>query len=132
MRSSVEQECFRLIQQIAVTQHPFCVRCGQPSTCGHHIYTRSRPATAFDPEAVLGVCVICHDHIERHPEEGTQLAINVIGWGKYVFLEGKSRNYCGYRIEDFREIRQGLRQRLKEMEEYGRRQDTFTACFSIG
>jgi len=114
MRSSVEQECFRLIQQIAVTQHPFCVRCDQPATCGHHIYTRSRPATAFLPDAVLGVCAECHEWIERNPEEAIALAISIIGRKRYEMLEWLSYTVCRFRKQDYRDIRQELRIRLRE------------------
>lgn len=116
MKSSVEQECYRLVQQIAVTKHPVCVRCGDPSTCGHHIFTRSRPGTTFDPDAVIGMCAECHAWAHRWPNYAILVAQSVIGITKYYRLEKKSREVCRYRVSDFREIRQRLREILKQTE----------------
>lgn len=116
MKSSSEHECYRLIQQIAVTKHPFCVRCGAPSTCGHHIFTRSRPGTAFDPDAVIGMCAECHTWAHRYPSRAILLAQVVIGIKEYNLLTRKSIEVCRYRASDYREIRQRLRGILKQTE----------------
>jgi hypothetical protein len=114
MKSSVEKECFALIQEIAVKRHPRCKRCGDPSQCGHHIFTRSRPATAFLPEAVIGLCAECHDWIERHPDFGAALAVSILGREEYDHLSALSRVVCRYRAADYREIRDGLRKILED------------------
>ena len=117
MKSSVERECFRLVQVIAVTKYPNCVRCGAPSTCGHHIFSRSRNATAFDPAAVLGLCAECHAWAHQYPGAGLRLAQTIVGIKEYNRLAKKSMAICRYRASDFREIRQRLREELKEQEE---------------
>jgi hypothetical protein len=60
-----EKECFKLIQQIALLQDPYCITCGKPSTAGHHLYGRGL-AVAFNPECVRGMCVECHDYAHRN------------------------------------------------------------------
>lgn len=58
---SAKDDCYKLIQQIAVLKDPFCVHgCGRRSSCGHHVFKRDRLATAFDPDLVVGLCAQCH------------------------------------------------------------------------
>ncbi len=116
MKSSVERECYRLVQVIAVTKYPSCVRCGEPSTCGHHIFSRRNNATAFDPDAVLGMCAECHVWAHSYPGAGLRLAQTIIGIKEYNRLAKKSMEVCRYRAADFREIRQRLREELKGAE----------------
>ena len=114
MKSSVERDCYRLLQQIVVERDKVCVRCLEnPSACGHHIFTRSRPVTAFLPEAVIGLCTDCHNWAQRNPNLAAMLAISVLGERKYEKLARLSLEVRRYRPADFREIRQGLRMELK-------------------
>lgn len=64
-----ESDCYKLIQEIAIKQHPKCKwpGCNKPSTVGHHLFKRDRMATAFLPEAVWGLCVMHHDEAHREP-----------------------------------------------------------------
>jgi 5-methylcytosine-specific restriction endonuclease McrA len=116
MKSPIEQECFRLVQQIVVARDKKCVRCGEPSSCGHHVFTRSRQATAFLPEACMGLCTECHNWIEAHPEQGVILAVSLLGRKRYDELERVSLTQCRFREADYRDIRRVLRKRLKEVE----------------
>ena len=110
MKSSVDNDCMRLVQQIVVERDKECVRCHiKPADCGHHIFTGSRPATRYRPDAVMGVCAECHNWLEEHPAMAREFAISFIGYENYHILERISLVTCRFRPADFREIRQGLR-----------------------
>lgn len=59
---SAKDDCFRLIQQIAVARDKVCQHpdCCTSVEVGHHLFSRSRMATAFLPEAVIGLCAWHH------------------------------------------------------------------------
>jgi len=108
--TSLEKDCDRLLQQVVVERDWVCVRCRvHPAACGHHIFTRSRPATRYRPDAVIGVCADCHNYLEEHPHEAIKLAKSFIGYENYYILERLSLVTCRFRAADYREIRQGLR-----------------------
>jgi hypothetical protein len=56
------KDCYRLIQQIVTKRDVFCQYpgCYRRSSSGHHLFKRDRLATAFLPEAVIGLCVDHH------------------------------------------------------------------------
>ena len=113
--TTLEKDCDRLLQQVVVERDKVCVRClDKPSTCGHHIFTRSRPATRYRPDAVIGVCAECHNYLEEHPAIARVFAISFIGYENYYDLERLSLVTCRFRAADYREIRQQLRMILKE------------------
>ena len=108
--TSLEKDCDRLLQQVVVERDKVCVRCRvKPAACGHHIFTRSRPATRYRPDAVIGVCAECHNYLEEHPAIAREFAISFIGYENYNILERLSLAVCRFRAADFREIRQELR-----------------------
>ncbi|MFZ4436792.1 MAG: hypothetical protein ACOYOS_00030 [Syntrophales bacterium] len=64
---SERNDCYRLIQMIAIRQDPFCIVCGAPSEVGHHLWRRNNLSTAFHPEAVRGLCNPHHGFAHAKP-----------------------------------------------------------------
>lgn len=111
----IRQTCYRLIQEIAVLQDPVCVYpyCPYLSVVGHHLFTRSRLSTAFDPQAVRGLCHDHHQWVHNNPKQATLMFIKLIGVLKYGELERKSRIIMA--SLDFRMTRETLKSILVEL-----------------
>jgi hypothetical protein len=112
---SAKEDCYRLIQEIAVAQNPFCRApgCENPSTCGHHLFKRDKMATAFDPRYVWGVCLGCHGWAHRQPEQFREWAISIMGEEEYYAALRMSNSIVKYL--DFNEIRRGLKMALDKI-----------------
>lgn len=112
---SAKDDCYKLVQEIAVTRDAVCLRpeCGKPADCGHHIFKRDRMATAFLPEAVVGVCT--QDHTgwaHAKPKEFQAFMVGEIG-DRYHELNRLSMSVCKY--QNYAAIRAGLRERLQAL-----------------
>jgi len=81
MSSKAKDDCYKLVQQIAVAQDPICImpECGQTSQVGHHLFKRDRMGTAFHPEAVRGLCHRHHGHAHAKPEQFKKAMIRLMG-----------------------------------------------------
>jgi len=110
--TSPKSDCYRLIQQIAVKRDPKCIICGAPSTVGHHLFKRSRMATAFLPEAVRGLCHYDHARAHTHRKWFTIFMVGLIG-DRYYELERLSNTVVKV---DFKAKRDELRGILNELE----------------
>ena len=112
MKSAAEKECYRLIQQIAVLNDPICTRfgCWKPSVVGHHIFPRSRMATAFDPRCVLGKCDCHHKIAHSSPAQDEIQNRKRFGDEEYEALERLS--WTVVPDINFEEIRDGLKKIL--------------------
>ena len=108
-----KNECYRLIQQVAILQNPICKypNCWKPSSCGHHIFSRSRLATAFLPEAVWGMCQEHHAWAHAHPMRFKQLAVSLIGFENYWVIARRSNEVIKH--IDYSEIKANLKAILK-------------------
>ena len=107
MKSAAEKDCFNLIQQIAVLQDPRCIVCGEPSSCGHHVYGRGL-AAAFNPEMVRGLCEKHHVPFAHEQREAfKRFFTSFIGPLNYERLEWQSREIVPYM--DFKAKRAELR-----------------------
>lgn len=112
-----EKDCYRLIQEIAILQDPVCVVCTErKSQAGHHLFTRSRHATAFHPEAARGLCNICHQEAHEEPQWFRQIMIEEIG-DRFFELERLSRTVCK---PDYGEVKKGLVETLNKLKEVNR------------
>ena len=110
---SAKDDCYKLMQEIAVTRDVVCQRpeCGRPAECGHHLFKRDRMATAFLPEAVVGVCT--QDHVgwaHAKPNEFKKFMVNYMG-NRYHKLSKLSTTVCKY--QDYNIIRSKLRECLR-------------------
>ena len=112
--TSAEKDCFALIQQIAVLQDPFCIVCGRPSECGHHLFGRGL-AAAFNSEMVRGVCN--EDHLKAHgkPDAFRMTMQSLMGW-RYEELRRQANQpvpYMDFKVKrvELRAILEGLRRR---------------------
>ena len=56
---NVKAECYKLIQQVVLKLHPYCPvpDCGREAVAGHHAFKRNNMGTAFNPEAVISLCL---------------------------------------------------------------------------
>jgi hypothetical protein len=86
MSSPSEKECYKLIQMVVLKLQPVCVMCGQPSIVGHHWFKRDRLATAFLPEAISGLCNVCHLFAHARPRWFREYMINRFGENNYYSL----------------------------------------------
>ena len=118
MSSKAKDDCYRLIQQIAIDQDPVCIwtGCMEDSCVGHHLFKRDRRGTAFHPEAVRGLCHIHHGYAHARPEQFRKIMIGFIG-ERYYDLQRLSKtvvkwvDYAVKRIE-LREILAGLTRKV--------------------
>ena len=108
--TSAEKDCFTLIQQIAVLQDPFCILCGRPSECGHHLFGRCL-AAAFNPEMVRGLCNTHHLYAHARPEDFREYVAEVIP--RYAELEAEANRVVPWM--DFAEKRKELRAILESL-----------------
>jgi len=113
--NSTKQDCYRLIQQITLLRDPICVvpGCAFLSSAGHHLFPRARLSTAFDPQAVRGLCHQHHQWVHANPKQATLMFIKLIGVLKYGELERKSRTIMPN--FDFEETRRVLKSILTEL-----------------
>jgi len=81
MSSKAKNDCYKLIQVIAIAQDPICTMpgCWQPSQVGHHLFKRSNLATAFHPLSVRGFCHLHHGHAHTKPAEFEKAMIMLMG-----------------------------------------------------
>jgi hypothetical protein len=112
---SAKDDCFKLIQQIAIARDKVCQHpdCCTSVEVGHHIFSRSRMATAFLPEAVIGLCAWHHSTwAHGKPKAFKEFMVERIG-ERYHQL--RRRSYETVKNPDYNEIRQGL---VKVLEAY--------------
>jgi hypothetical protein len=111
MKSS-KQECYALIQEVAVKQDPVCrhPRCYKPSVVGHHIFKRDRLATAFLPIAVWGACDDHHKFWHAHPAAFKRLAVRILG---PMYYDLQRLSYTVVKNMDYGEVKRKLTEILK-------------------
>ena len=112
---SAKDDCYRLIQEISVARDPFCRApgCERLSTCGHHLFPRSRLATAFDPRFIIGLCHYCH--VPWAHAKTKEFQEWVISWmGEDVFIEGVRLSNSIVKHLDFNEKRRYLMTELSK------------------
>jgi hypothetical protein len=92
MSIKAKDDCYRLIQQIAIAQDPVCIwaGCMEDSCVGHHLFMRDRKGTAFHPEAVRGLCHMHHGYAHARPEQFRKIMIGFIG-ERYYDLQRLSK-----------------------------------------
>lgn len=105
---SAKQDCYRLIQEIVVKRDVFCQwpSCSQRSSSGHHLFKRDRLATAFLPEAVIGLCAQHHVPQIVSSEEFRDLMVSRMG-ENYYYLQRLSNTVVKH--FDFGQCRRHLR-----------------------
>ena len=111
---AIKHELYRLIQLVAIRQYPICrvPGCGAKSQVAHHTFKRDRMGTAFNPEAVIALCVKHHAFAHAEPATFKLLAKKIIGW-KYDYLRELSLTVVQFREADFIRIRDALNRLLK-------------------
>ena len=113
---SAKDDCYQLIQQIVVTRDQICQhpKCSTGVQCGHHLFKRDRMATAFDPEAVIGLCAWHHTSwAENQPNVFREFMIKRMG-ERYQQLRRKS--YETVKNLDYESIREHLRNIFKSFQ----------------
>lgn len=113
-----KDDCYKLIQEIAVTRDVFCQRpgCTRKADCGHHIFPgRGKIATDFLPEAILGVCT--QDHTgwcHNQPAAFKKFMVEKLGERYY---ELRRLSYTHVEHPDYTEIREELRRMLEDLKD---------------
>ena len=116
--SKAKDDCYALIQEISVASETFCQapECNQLSDCGHHIYGRDNMATAFLPEAVIGLCTRCHTGFAHNKPKGfKRFMIERMGEDRYYELKRLSDTTAKH--QDYKAIREGLREILRNIKD---------------
>ena len=90
-----KEDCFELIQKIAVLQDPKCIVCQSPSICGHHVFGRGL-AAAFNPEVVRGVCLNHHQYAHILPDSFRVFMEGFWGKDRYEELERQANTVIPY------------------------------------
>lgn len=94
--NNTKKECYRLIQEIALLRDPICVHpgCRRRSVAGHHIWRRNILATAFEPDAVQGVCEVHHRWVHQYPKEAHNMFAGILGRVRWEELKALSKVIC--------------------------------------
>lgn len=72
-------------KMIRERDHFTCQRCGArhtPTSRGlhcAHLYTRRTGVTRLDPDNAIALCYGCHQYVDSHPEEKTELFRFILG-----------------------------------------------------
>ena len=105
---STKADCYRIIQEIAVARDKVCQHpeCNRPADCGHHLFKRDRLATAFFPEAILGVCTQHHTGWCHNKTEEFAMAMFVKMGRRYYELRRLSHTIV--KNMDYNEVYRGL------------------------
>lgn len=105
---SAKDDCYKLIQQIVVKRDVFCryPSCTSRSAAGHHLFKRDRLATAFLPEAVIGLCV--DHHAPRYVDDPAFIESLVAMMGERYY-ELQRVSYTIVQHFDFKNCRSHLR-----------------------
>lgn len=101
---AIKHECYSLVQAVTLKRHPLCRMCGKPSVVGHHLFTRSRLSTAFNPEALVALCNDCHAYAHAKPMLFKAVAKELLG-DRYGELQAISRMTVQFRTEEYRKIK---------------------------
>jgi hypothetical protein len=115
-----EKICYELIQEIAIARDVYCQKpgCGLQADSGHHVFKRDRMATAFLPEAIIGLCTHHHNGwAHGKPEEFKAFMIGLMGEDRYYELYRLSQETTKY--IDFRETRKKLEKILNNYKTKG-------------
>ena len=114
--TSIEKECFRLFQEVVLERDQACQMCGYPATAAHHIFGRTRRATAFDPENGVGLCKEHHRRAHLSSVEFLEWVRDVlIGSKRFYLLREKSLSVARFRDADFKAIKKGLQETLEAL-----------------
>lgn len=115
---SAKDDCYKLIQEIAVARDVKCQHpdCWLPADCGHHLFKRDRMATAFLPEAAIGLCTRHHTGwAHAKPKAFKAFMVKRMG-NRYHELARLSRQIVQH--SDYTEIRTRLREYLQALVEF--------------
>jgi len=101
--------CYRLIQGVALHQFPYCrvPGCRNKAVAGHHAFPRSRQGTAFNPKAVISLCLAHHGFAHTEPEMFRPTIESIIG-DEYEALRKLSLMEVQFREEDYKRIAAAL------------------------
>lgn len=103
-----KKDCYSIIQEIAVARDKVCQKpeCSRRAEAGHHLWKRDRFATAFLPEAILGLCTQHHTGwAHNKPEEFKKFMVARMG-EEYYELRRLSNTVV--KNLDYNEIYKGL------------------------
>ena len=106
---AAEKSCARLIQQIVCLRDRVCQRCGATPICAHHAWPRRNHATSFESDALIGLCLECHQQAHLNPREFREFVRSKIGEECYEYLESLSNQVVRLREKDYIEIAERLR-----------------------
>lgn len=111
---SAKDDCYALIQEIAVARDIFCRApgCWQMATAGHHLFKRDRMATAFMPKYVWGLCGACHAWAHAEPDCFRDWVIAKMGHDEYYDALLLSNTVI--KNTDFNAVRSSLKEKLKK------------------
>lgn len=101
---AIKHECYSLVQAVTLKRHPVCRMCGNPSVVGHHQFGRSRQGTAYNPDALIALCMDCHAYAHSKPMLFKAVAKELLG-ERYGELEALSRMTVQLRAEEYRKIK---------------------------
>lgn len=84
--------CERMMQEIAVTRDKVCQdpKCSDAATVGHHIFRRNKLSTAFEPDNLVGLCVVHHGRAHSNPAFFKKQMIDRLGEKRYYELRRQS------------------------------------------
>ncbi len=106
--TGTKADCYRVIQEIAVARDKVCQKpgCSRRAEAGHHLWKRDRLATAFLPEAILGLCTQHHTGwAHNKPKEFKDFMVSRMG-KRYYELQRLSNTVV--KNLDYDAIYQGL------------------------
>ena len=69
-RTALRNRVWKKVRDAFMAAHPFCARCGAPSTDPHHLRPRSvAPKLVCEPRNLCALCHGCHLWLNDHRAE---------------------------------------------------------------
>jgi len=101
-----------LFQEVCLKLEPMSAFSGLPAECAHHIFTRGRRSTRWDPEN--SVCLTRAEHNHHCPEfRGNVARTYIKRYGKEEYDKLRRKSVVVARGLDYNEIKEKLLSYLK-------------------
>ena len=111
-----KKKCYDIIQEIVLARDKVCQApsCTKKVEVGHHIFTRSRNSTVFDPDNIIGLCHVHHMKFAHNkPKEFKEFLLDRMG-ERYYELRRESNKILQH--PDYQETYEFLRKVLRGWE----------------
>lgn len=117
-RKKLDEQCLKLWSKCIRTNQKVCRNCGKDINLqAHHIVQRTYKLSRYNLKNGLCLCSSCHFWEKVDPEKFRNIVTGIIGEDKYLELQDKYRCQWKWTVDDLKNIKAELQQKLKSLEE---------------